>query len=66
MHTIMVLNPGHFHGALLLREGHPSLSEDVYVYSEEGPDLERFLAMVRYVSRSFPQPGKRQASREHP
>ena len=46
MHTILILNPGHFHAALVLRESHPALSRDVYVYSEPGPDLDRFLEMV--------------------
>ena len=46
MHTLLILNPGHFHAALVLREPHPDLARDVYVYSEEGPDLERFMDMV--------------------
>jgi len=46
MHTLLILNPGHFHAALVLREPHPALSSDIYVYSEEGPDLDRFLNMV--------------------
>jgi hypothetical protein len=43
MHTLLILNPGHFHAALVLRERHPSLSDDIYVYSEPGPDLQRFV-----------------------
>ena len=46
MHTMIILNPGHFHAALVLRESHPALSGDIYVYSEEGPDLDRFMNMV--------------------
>ena len=46
-HTVVVVNPGHFHAALTLRLAHPRLSDDVHVYSEDGPDLERFLAIVR-------------------
>lgn len=46
-HTLVVVNPGHFHAALTLRMPHPRLHEDVYVYAEDGPDLERFLAGVR-------------------
>jgi len=46
MHTILILNPGHFHAALVLRESHPALSRNIYVYSEQGPDLDRFLDMV--------------------
>lgn len=46
MHTILILNPGHFHAALVLRDSHPDLAKDVYVYSEDGPDLERFVDLV--------------------
>lgn len=46
MHTLLILNPGHFHAGLVLRESHPALSNDIYVYSEEGPDLQRFMNMV--------------------
>lgn len=46
MHTLLFLNPGHFHAALVLRECHPSLSDDIYVYSEPGPELDRFLEIV--------------------
>lgn len=45
-HTLVVVNPGHFHAALTLRKRHPRLSDDVYVYAEDGPDLERFLTIV--------------------
>lgn len=47
MHTVLVLNPGHFHAALVFRESHPRLSGDIHVYSEPGPDLDRFLEIVR-------------------
>ena len=46
MHTMLILNPGHFHAALVLREAHPRLSDHIWVYSEEGPDLDRFMAMA--------------------
>lgn len=46
MHTLLILNPGHFHAALVLRESHPSLSDDIYVYSEPGSDLDRFLEIA--------------------
>lgn len=45
-HTLVVLNPGHFHAALTLRKRHPLLADDVYVYSEDGADLESFLRIV--------------------
>jgi predicted dehydrogenase len=46
MHTLIVINPGHFHAALTLREMHPALSKDVYVYAEEGSDLKSFINLV--------------------
>ena len=47
MHTLIVINPGHFHAALTLREMHPNLSKDVYVYAEEGADLKSFIRLVK-------------------
>jgi predicted dehydrogenase len=54
MHTLLIFNPGHFHAALVLRERHPSLSDDIYVYSESGPDLDRFLEIAEsFNNRQF-------------
>ena len=46
MHTLLILDPGHFHAALVLRQSHPALSRDVFVYSEAGSDLDRFVEMA--------------------
>ncbi len=46
MHTIMIINPGHFHAGLVLREMHPDISPDVYIYSEAGRDLDNYLKLV--------------------
>ncbi|MCP3965500.1 MAG: oxidoreductase [Lentisphaerae bacterium] len=46
MHTIMIINPGHFHAGLVLREKHPALNNDVYIYSEAGPDLDNFMKLA--------------------
>jgi predicted dehydrogenase len=45
-HTLLVLNPGHFHAALTLRRRHPRLDDDVYVYADEGPDVDSFVRIV--------------------
>jgi predicted dehydrogenase len=37
MHTLMVLDPGHFHAALTLRERHPQVSDGVVVYVPDDP-----------------------------
>ena len=44
--TLMILDPGHFHAALPLRSMSPRLAPEVHVFAPEGPELERFLAMV--------------------
>jgi len=46
MHTLVIFDPRHFHAALTLRERHPRLSDQVFVYSEGGGDLDRFLEIV--------------------
>ncbi|HXV08058.1 MAG TPA: putative oxidoreductase C-terminal domain-containing protein [Burkholderiales bacterium] len=55
-HTAVVLNPGHFHAALTLRQRHARLSDDVYVYAEEGSDVESFLRIVRTFNDRAQQP----------
>jgi len=50
-HTLAVLDPGHFHAALTLRQRHPRLTDDVYVYAADGPDLENFLRIVQTFNR---------------
>jgi predicted dehydrogenase len=55
-HTAVVLNPGHFHAALTLRQRHARLGDDVYVYAEEGPDVESFLRIVRTFNERAQQP----------
>lgn len=44
--TLVVVNPGHFHAGLTLRKRHPLLSDEVYVYAEDGPELREFLHLV--------------------
>jgi len=45
-HTLLISNPGHFHAGLTLRSRDPRLADDVYVYAEEGPDVDNFIRMV--------------------
>ena len=45
-HTLVVVSPGHFHAGLTLRKRHPLLSDEVYVYAEDGPELREFLHLV--------------------
>jgi predicted dehydrogenase len=46
MHQLVIVNPGHFHAGLVLRENHPQISKDVYIYSEGGQDLANYLKLV--------------------
>ncbi|HWR88521.1 MAG TPA: hypothetical protein VN277_08890, partial [Acidiferrobacterales bacterium] len=55
-HTLLVLDPGHFHAALSLRRMHPRLADDVYVYAEDGPDLEAFLRLVHSFNARASEP----------
>ena len=57
-HRLVVLNPGHFHAALTLRESHPRLSEDVYVYADDGPDVDGFLNIVSSFNQRLERPTK--------
>ena len=45
-HTLVILNPGHFHAALTLRERHPQISDDIHVFAEDGPDVDHFVHLV--------------------
>jgi predicted dehydrogenase len=50
---LMVLEPGHFHAALVLKTQPASVSPVVDVYAEEGPELDDFLGRVKgYNSRA--------------
>jgi len=55
-HTLVVLDPGHFHAALTLRQRHSRLSDDVHVYAADGPDLGNFLRMVRSFNQRADDP----------
>ncbi len=44
--TLVILNPGHFHAALTLRERHPLIDDDIHVFAEDGPDVDNFVRLV--------------------
>jgi len=53
MHTLLFLDPGHFHAALTLRVPQARAADDVFVYAREGRELQDFLALVdRFNGRS--------------
>ena len=51
MHTLLFLDPGHFHAALTFRVPHPRVADDVFVYAPDGPELRDFLALVDRFNR---------------
>ena len=46
MHTLVIVNPGHFHAGLILRRRHENISRDVYIFSEAGSDLDNYMKLV--------------------
>jgi predicted dehydrogenase len=56
VHTLAFLDPGHFHAALTLRERHPGVSDDVFVYAPSGPELDDFLALIAAFNRRADRP----------
>lgn len=44
--TLVIVNPGHFHAALTLRERHPLINDDIHVFAEDGPDVDHFVDLV--------------------
>jgi predicted dehydrogenase len=43
---LIVLDPGHFHAALLQKTMYPDVDPTVHVYAEEGPDLRDYLQKI--------------------
>jgi predicted dehydrogenase len=43
---LVILDPGHFHAALLQKTMYPNVDPTVHVYAEEGPDLADYLQKV--------------------
>ena len=56
MHTLLFLDPGHFHAALTVRVPHARAAEQVFVYAREGAELRDFLALIERFNRRAPQP----------
>jgi predicted dehydrogenase len=61
-HTLVFLEPGHFHAALTLRERHPGVADEIVVYAPHGPDDPRggevaeFLALIEAFNRRAERP----------
>ena len=47
MHTLLFLEPGHFHAALTLRTRNPRVARRVHLHATPGPERDAFIALVR-------------------
>ena len=47
MHTLLFLEPGHFHAALTLRVRNPRVDRRIHLYAAPGPERDAFIALVR-------------------
>lgn len=56
MHTLVFLDPGHFHAALTLRERHPAVEDTIAVYAQEGAEVREFLALIEAFNRRAERP----------
>src|SRR6266851_10404496 len=53
---LIVVDPGHFHAALVQKEMYPTLSPRVQVYAPLGPDLIDYLARIARFNGRAEQP----------
>jgi predicted dehydrogenase len=56
MHTLLFLDPGHFHAALTLRVPQTRAADEVFVYARDGAELRDFLALVERFNRRSEHP----------
>jgi predicted dehydrogenase len=53
---LIVVDPGHFHAALVQKEMYPNLSPEVHVYAPVGPDLVDYLTRIARFNTRKEQP----------
>ena len=56
VHTLLFLDPGHFHAALTLRVPHRGIENEIFVYAPDGVELRDFLALVDRFNRRSAEP----------
>jgi hypothetical protein len=44
---LMILDPGHFHAALVQKKMNPSIARQVHVYAPEGAELQDYLSRIQ-------------------
>jgi len=62
VHTLLFLDPGHFHAALILRTAHPGIEDEIFVYASDGVELRDFLALVERFNRRSAEPTRWRAT----
>lgn len=45
--TLMTVDPGHFHAALIQKNMYPQINPTVYVYAPDGPDVNGHLNLIK-------------------
>ena len=53
---LIIVDPGHFHVALVQKEMYPSLSAEAHVYAPLGPDLIDYLGRIARFNARLDQP----------
>lgn len=56
MHTLLFLDPGHFHAALTLRAPQARAADEIFVYARESAELHDFLALIERFNRRSAHP----------
>ena len=56
MHSLLFLDPAHFHAALTLRASQARAADEIFVYASEGAELRAFLALVERFNCRGPNP----------
>jgi len=44
---LMILDPGHFHAALVQKQMSPGIAPQVHIYAPEGPELQDYLSRIQ-------------------
>ncbi|MDX1434295.1 MAG: putative oxidoreductase C-terminal domain-containing protein [Gammaproteobacteria bacterium] len=56
MHSLIFLEPGHFHAALTLRAPNPRVDDEIHLYARTGAERDAFLALVASFNARAAQP----------
>lgn len=54
--TLMTLDPGHFHAALVQKKMYPQVNSNIHVFAPEGPEVQDFLAKIAQYNNREEEP----------